>query len=277
MKSALIRLLDKSDDIEVNIEELKEELRKRIIAEGKLLSSEGETEENLRITFERVMTWELDHYANMAESPTLNALKRINDSISPSAAHYNIARLVDSKYKPIFLTTNYDDLIKRSLRRRCKLFYKDEDFRETVSHVVNYLANEKADVPVFKFHGTINDFESIKASVQHTMSLEPSKSMFMTRLLNGDLLKEAMPNYDEQLSTIRAIFVGYSFNDSDINSVFRSIQLSPIKLHIYTVNPNQRTNQILRGFSRTDYMNSRISLPFSTFSEVILSKLVDLD
>jgi len=274
MTSALKRLLDKPDELESDIDELKKELRKKIISDGKLLKDEGETEENLRITFERVMTWELDQYERMSESPTLNKLKKIIDSTSPSVAHYNISKLVDSEHKPILLTTNYDNLVERSLNRGFKPFYKDEDFKETDSHIKNYFRNSNAEVPVFKFHGTIEDFESIKASVQHTRSLEPNKNMFMTRLLKGDLLKNAMPDFDEESSTIRAIFIGYSFNDSDINSVLRSVQSSDTKLHVYTVNPNQRTNQILIGFARTDYMNSRISLPFSIFSEEILSKLV---
>ena len=273
MISTLKDLLNRSGDLKSDIAELKEDFRKKIILEGKLLKSEGETEDNMKLTFERVMTYELSQYVNMSESPTLNRLKKTVDSISPSVAHYKISALVGSKYKPILLTTNYDDLIERSLKTRSITVYGDDDFENAKTHVAEYLKSESSTVPVFKFHGSIEDFGSIKASVEHTLSLEPNKAIFLTRLLNGDLLKETIPDYDNTKSTIRVIFIGYSFNDPDVNSVLRSIQYSPIRPHIYTVNPNQSTNQILRDFARDDYMKSRISLPFSIFSNQMSLKL----
>lgn len=204
----------------------------------------------------------------MSESPTLNILRRNIASLSPSVAHYNLSKLVDCEHKPVFLTTNYDDFVERSLGEgRCIALYRGEDYREAMTYLKNYVGNDSS-VPVFKFHGTIHDFESIKTSVLHTLSLEPNKSMFLTSLLKGDLV-----NGD---STVRIVFIGYSFNDPDINFVLRSVQESRSSLHVYTVNPNQATNPILLGFAESlqQYMNSSISLPFSLFSEEMKSRLL---
>lgn len=277
MISAMRRLLHRSDDLDLDFDDLKKEFRHKLISQGRLLTEAGETSQNLKITFERIMTEELSHYETMEESPTLNELRRIIISKSPSVAHYNLSKLVDSKNKPLFLTTNYDDLVERSLKKRkWKAFFNDEDFEEAEAHIGKYLNNESNSTPVFKFHGTIHDFQSIRTSVMHTLSLEPNKSMFLTKILKGDLLREVIPNYNE--STVRIVFIGYSFNDPDINVILRGIQKSNAKLHAYFVNPNQRTNSILLGFAesafRKDYLNSTISLPFSFFSEKIKSLLV---
>lgn len=278
MTFAMRRLLGKTDTYESNFENLKKEFRDMILSQNKLLREAGETRENLKITFERIMTEELSHYDTLTESPTLNNFKEEVLSKSPSVAHYNLVKLVDSDNKPIFLTTNYDDLIERSLEQSNKSVepvIRNEDFQEPELIIGNYLNNEDHPVPVFKFHGCIRDFESIKASVKDTLSLEPNKSVFLTRILKGDLMREIIADYQ---STVRIVFIGYSFNDLDINYVLRGVQDSNAKIHAYFVNPNQRTNSILLGFARNassrDYLYSTISLPFSIFSGKIESLLM---
>lgn len=276
METAMKRILRKPDGSDIDFDTLVIEMRHKIASEGLFLT--GENELNLKITFERVMTEELRHCHSMSESPTLQNFRRTVHAKTPSVAHFNLARLVRSAYKPIFMTANYDDIFERSLESfgTVKTFYRDSDFREaeTCAGLNTYIEEENAEIPLFKFHGTINDFDSIKASVQDTLSLAPNKNIFFTNILNGNLFREIIPQFED--STIKIIFIGYSFNDRDITSVIGSIQESGGRLHIYTVNPNQRMCPILRrsrSMIQDDYMNCVISLPFSVFAERMRSML----
>lgn len=271
MANALKRLLCKPEEFDVDFENLIAEFRAKIVSDNLFLN--GEDKENLEITFERIMTEELRHCSHMSESPTLHELKKMITEKSPSIAHSNLAKLVRSVNKPIFMTTNYDDFIERSLEGfgSVKTFYKDSDFADTKKCIQDYLTKEDADIPVFKFHGTIKDFDSIKASVQHTISLEPNKNVFWTKILNGDLLKEMISDFGD--ATIKIVFIGYGFNDPDIRSILRSVQKSGSRLHLYSANPNQSASKLLLESIVTSQgdMNNLISLPFSIFSEKLSS------
>ena len=275
MSVAIKRILRKPDEFDIDFDNLVREFREKIISDRLFIA--GEDENNLRITFERVMTEELRHCYRMSESPTLQNLRRIVHAKSPSVAHYNLSKLVNSVYKVIFMTTNYDDFIERALEGSgtVKTFYKDGDFVGAKTSISSYLHDENAEIPVLKFHGTIHDFDSIKASVQHTMSLELNKNVFLTNILNGNLFSDVIQQFGD--STVKIVFIGYNFNDPDITEVIRNVQECGDRLHLYAANPNQRIHTILqksRSMIQDDYMNCVISLPFSLFAENVKSMLV---
>ena len=75
------------------------------------------------------MTEELEFCQHLEESSTLQKIKTKTTQLRPSSAHFDIAELAKIGYKPIVLTTNYDDLIERSFgKERCQVFCKETDF-----------------------------------------------------------------------------------------------------------------------------------------------------
>ena len=269
MTEAMKKILEKPEELSVEFSDLLKAFRARIISKRAFL--EGENENNLRLTFERIMTEELRFYEHLSESPTLNHMKTISSEVSPSSSHSDISSLLEHNFKPLCLTTNYDDLIERSFGTyKCNIFSKDDDFPHAVEAIKNYIENDQAKVPVFKFHGTIHDFESIKASVQATRVLSPKKHSFLVSMCNGDLFRDILPQFGD--SAVRVVFIGYGFNDEDIINALQSVLLSQHRLHGFAVNPNPTVNTIgfLELVSRKevlkDYMNNLISIPFEQFA-----------
>jgi hypothetical protein len=266
-----IRRIVKEKEFSKEPEELKASLKNHIIAGRRLI--EGETENNVQITFERVMTEELNFCQNTCESPTLNLIYKTTKELAASAAHYCLSNLSKTEFKPIFLTTNYDDLLEKSLDSFAPIvIYKEADFDLTkVSQTIKeYVEGDGKKVPVIKFHGTINDFDSIKASVEHTRTLENHKHNILCSLLNGNLFRGIISEFKN--SVVRIVFIGYGFNDLDISSALYSVLQNEHNLHTFAVNPNPTRNTLLflesasRRNISVNYMNNLISVPFSIFA-----------
>ena len=67
--------LGKPKDSAIETRMLTQEIRDRIISKGHL--KEGEDAGNLHLSFERVMTEELELYDNLEESPTLRHIRKL--------------------------------------------------------------------------------------------------------------------------------------------------------------------------------------------------------
>jgi len=270
MTEAICRLLGKPDMLGVDFEELQKAFRDKIVSESLYLP--GEDRNNLQVTFERIMSEELRFCEHLTESPTLNHLKNIISKTSPSNAHYNISSLVKSNFRPILLTSNYDDLIERCLDKY-EIFYEDAQFTKARDAIQNYLQRD-ASCPVFKFHGSIHNFDSIKASVQDTRALEVNKHSFLASICNGSLFREIIPRFDA--SAVRVVFIGYGFNDQDITNVLQSVLASEHRLHCFVVNPNPSRNSLsfldmaCRKSRSENHMSNLISIPFLKFSSELI-------
>ena len=126
-------------------------------------------------------------------------------------------------------------------------------------------------------HGTIDDFDSIKASTEATRALGTHKARFLLALFNGDLFSQTIADVKNPI--VKVIFVGYSFNDFDINNLLRSVLLSENRLHLYAVTPCPTLNILsyLRMASRKSSTenknNDLISLPFSIFAPELVKDI----
>lgn len=282
MINAMKRNLKIDEASSIEYEDLESKFMAKIVENGRYLP--GESAQDIKITFERIMTEELKFCYKLSESPTLLELAASIRAATPSFSHYQMTKIAKELGKPIFITTNYDDLVERAVEDvvgtgGTLVVSAEGQYKGLEKILLDYLANKDARIPILKLHGSIDDFESIKASVEHTILLETKKGELLTSFYMGDLFKEvcACLGQTEAETVIRTIYIGYSFSDKDIGTVFSGIARFGKSMHGFVVNPCPTENIILmlqlmnrnRGSHEWPtseiFMNGLISLPFSKF------------
>ncbi len=111
------------------------------------------------LSFERVLRVEKQRYPSM---PTLKELRVLEADVlaSPGPAVQFLHQLLESDRKLILITVNLDRLIEHGQEARTKVFASDTDFENALSYLDSYLAGAETSVPVFKLHGSIEDFDT---------------------------------------------------------------------------------------------------------------------
>jgi hypothetical protein len=119
--------------------------------------------------------------------------------LSTSPIHKSLASLVNC---PILYTTNYDDFIERSIRlngKEVNVVTSEASMGKTVK-----------DFEIVKFHGDWNDPDAMvlsESDYEKRLKLETA----LDYRLRSDLLNKA------------ALFLGYSFRDSNVSYLFRTV------------------------------------------------------
>jgi SIR2-like domain len=122
-----------------------------------------------------------------------------DDDISASPIHSELARLQKCS---LYYTTNYDNFIERALTKAGRK-----------THVVSSehnISHDRTAVEVVKFHGDFNTPDKMVLSESQYMERMRLESP-MDFKLRSDLLGRAV------------LFIGYSFNDPNVNYIFHVI------------------------------------------------------
>lgn len=149
----------------------------------------------------------------------------------PSRLHDDLIR-IDPK---IYLTTNYDDIIERSMRRA-----GIEDFRMRVctdENVVDVIRSPKR--LLYKVHGCLSKPDSIVLSRSDYFSLK-QRYGFSYRVLDALFL----------CSTV--LFIGCGLDDPDIQLVLENAQVSALSTHPhYAIMPSGMAPAIMSSIKRS--------------------------
>lgn len=105
-----------------------------------------------------------------------------------------------------YWTTNFDTLIEDSLKKNCEL----RDIMKTNDSFIT--AEERRDNIVYKLHGDANEPKDIVILQDDYDKYDKSHCNFKTALEN-------------ELATNSMLFLGYSFNDPDINNIVKKLKL----------------------------------------------------
>lgn len=160
------------------------------------------------LTLERVLREELRRHSPET-SPTLEYFRRRNaeavQAMGPSPRH--LRHVIQSGRRLVIVTVNFDTLIEHE-NGDVRVFADDTQFEGCVAYLDEYLEHGGS-VPVLKLHGTIEDPQTIIATVDRTaMGLPETRVDALTRLIDA-----ARP--------IPWTYVGYSMRDLDLSPVLQ--------------------------------------------------------
>ncbi len=173
---------------------------------GQLLGPEGAMSRQqfvAGLTLERVLREELRRYSPET-SPSLEDFRRRNaeavQAMGPGPRL--LRRIVQSGHRLVLVTVNFDTLIEHE-NGDVRVFANDAEFESCVAYLDDYLEHGGA-VPVLKLHGTIEDPQTIIATIDRTAMGLPS-----TR-------EDALSRLTDQAASVPWTYVGYSMRDLDL-------------------------------------------------------------
>lgn len=107
----------------------------------------------------------------------------------------------------IIITVNFDQLIEQGLGVDCSVYYRPEHYRERLGELVAYAEGDASKpIPVLKLHGSIEDPESLIATIDTTSA---GFDDHVRTALNELLAKANGP--------MRWVWIGCSMRDRDVN------------------------------------------------------------
>jgi len=254
------------------LEDLTERFKDWLVKCDRLIP--GETRENAQITLERVLREELT-FVDPSRSKTLNNLKRIQDLSQPHIGYQYVKQIINKGYRPIIITTNYDNLLERMLGKETLEYCRAAEFVDKESELLDYLQKKDDKIPVLKIHGSLSKPESIRESVNNTFVLPIEINTVLTSVFTGSVNTTG--------SSVPTFFSGYSFRDIDVVHFFSNPQIKN-KMTPYIVNPSPSStvrdffyslNPSHSSILNDDYLKiAAINLPFHKFANYLLDKLV---
>jgi hypothetical protein len=188
--------------------QMAEDFRQHTQENGRLLSGErglSPTEFAGSLTLERVLREELYRHGPTG-SPTLHNFKELNaEAVKlPGAAVRALHKLIQYGRSLVIVTVNFDTLIEHN--GGVKTFVTDEEFESFPDYLGDYLADGGL-VPLLKLHGTIEDPETVVATVDQTAEgLAVPKALALGKLLNPE-------------RPVPWVYTGYSMRDPDVTSL----------------------------------------------------------
>ena len=158
------------------------------------------------LTLERVLAEELVIDMDITLSPTLASFRaqheRARSTVGIAVQKLQEIVRIRGDRKLILATVNFDELLEEGLEDELHVIASDSDFDEASDIVNNYLTSD-GPVPYLKFHGTIRDPASIRASIDQT-----SRGLSVSKLGVIDVMRSAKrPTWT---------YVGYSMRDIDL-------------------------------------------------------------
>lgn len=271
---AIQSVLDPNEQVKqrFELEDLIEKFKDWLVSSDRLIP--GETRENVRITLERVLREEFT-FVHPSRSKTLNNLRLKQELSQPHIGYQYVKQIINKGYRPIIITTNYDNLLERMLGKETLEYCKAAEFVDKERDLLDYILKKNDTIPVLKIHGSLSKPESIRESVNNTVVLPNEIDTVLTSVFTG------IVNASE--SCVPTFFSGYSFRDSDVVNFFANAQIKN-KMMPYIVNPSPSST--VRDFfyslkpSNSNLLNddylrtASINLPFYKFASFLLGKLV---
>jgi hypothetical protein len=107
----------------------------------------------------------------------------------------------------VFVTVNFDRLIEEDLGVDCEVYYKPEHYRDRLDNLVSYVAGDATTpVPILKLHGSIEDPESLIATIDTTSAG-----------LNDAVLNALNRVLETTRKPLAWLWIGCSMRDRDMN------------------------------------------------------------
>jgi SIR2-like domain len=176
----------------------------------------GETESRTtfasELTFERVL---LETFSDLGfrprtDSPVIQELikdcKSALDYVRPGRkAIRELAAKLPRRL--IIMTVNFDRLVEEDLGVDCSVYYRPEHYQERLDDLVSYIGGDASKpVPILKLHGSIEDPESLIATIDTTSA---GLHEDVLNALNRVLEKAGRP--------LTWVWIGCSMRDRDMN------------------------------------------------------------
>ncbi|MFC6665917.1 SIR2 family protein [Deinococcus radiopugnans] len=195
---------------------------RELIALRENREEDGETIGNLQnfartLTLERVLSEEYRRGEGPIRSPTLRKFEEYNRKAlqSRGMAVRNLQAIASHiigspDQKLIVAGVNFDTLVEHLSSDEFEVFATDQEFSHFPEYLSQYWEQPNAKIPYLKFHGSIDNFESVIATLSSTevgLSREKSNAI------------EAILNLSEK---IQWVFVGCSMRDVDLNRMYNS-------------------------------------------------------
>jgi hypothetical protein len=216
-RKALEQLLCRSP--EDSYDEIEQQFWEHVATRNRWLPGEREIRDKggrPPLTFERVIREQISQHGH-AEAPIIEYLSKITEKSTPSSGHLAVAQTIQSGYKILIVTTNYDSLIEQALGSyglKSFAVYDEETAGKSLELIKSYLRGKSDIVPIVKLHGTIDLPPTISASVEDTTSLKPMIRGVFSMIVEGPMHKSI-----EIQERIPVVFFGYAFRDVDIQKV----------------------------------------------------------
>jgi hypothetical protein len=161
-----------------------------------------------QLTLEQVMRAEKRFDPDL---PTLADFRMHHDAVvgAPGSAPLDLAAILErSEGRIILAEVNFDRLIETHSPVPLKVFSSDEDFSEAADYLGRYLTGAETEVPLLKFHGSIEQPDSCIVSAEQTeVGVSNGKLAALRALLDA-----SHPRI--------WIYVGVSMRDKDLLRVF---------------------------------------------------------
>ena len=163
-----------------------------------------------RLTLERILREEIWR-SGAGGSPTLDRFADMNagalDSLGPSVR--KLQEIMSMIPGLVIVTVNFDTLIE-SNGVNVQRMVSDEDFRVGEDYLAKYVTGQQGPVPLLKLHGSIEERETIVATVDQTaQGLSTPKQKCMHAIL-------------DEGKKLPWVYVGYSMRDPDAWSVLQA-------------------------------------------------------
>jgi len=177
------------------------------------------------LTFEQVIRAERSRDSSL---PTLRLLQERDElaTKSPGPAVTHLHDLIRSGTRFAIATVNLDRLIETGLEDELEVFYSESHFGMAAAYARRYMAGDETKVPVFKLHGSIQDFDSCIVDDRQTQNGLSAGKAKLIRALHGD--GEHRRHW---------YYVGASMRDIDLNKEFKSGQFGQ-RTHEHWVLPH---------------------------------------
>lgn len=149
----------------------------------------------------------------------LDQIKSVFASITPIESSHRLIKMVP--HLKTIVTTNYDTLVENAYAEDCVIVRNQKDI----------LKLDKNKTEIFKIHGDFNDLESIVITrSDYTRFFDMQKNELMWTFVK------------ERLASKNVLFVGYSVDDTNIESIITQIknQLGEERKKIFLLAPNLR-------------------------------------
>ncbi len=163
-----------------------------------------------QLTLEQVIRAEQHVYP---ELPTLAEFRAHHDDVigTPGSAPRDLGAILEQcDGRIIVAEVNFDRLVETHASVPLKVFASDEEFAGAADYVTRYLSGEEKDVPLLKFHGSIDRPETCIVSAEQTERGVPVGKLNALRAL-----------IDQDRPRVW-IYVGVSMRDQDLLRVFNA-------------------------------------------------------
>lgn len=191
-----------------------------------------------QLTLEQVVRAEERFLSSL---PTLDEFKADHDSVlsSPGPAVRDLASILPrATGRVILAAVNFDLMVETHSPVPLRTFSSDADFEDAGEYIERYLSGSESHIPLLKFHGSIDRFDTCVVSAEQTeMGVSDGKLKALRSLYSTSprlLIYVGMSMRDRDLLRV--------FNDSDFARGIDEVWVSPYLVESVEDYARQRTS-----------------------------------